>query len=858
MKTMRSFLPHLTVVGLSTVFATLPAFSRTTFDAGKAFHNAGANANAFGPWSLWHANADLSTVQAFGMYPANSGAFSGISGQSSGASPWIRVNTGDTTQTGDGEGIAPNELYLHPASPDGSLPTCHLIRFTVPEAGWYSAVICAHDESRQGSSNYDSGVKVTVRAGGNALVTQIVSLENYADNKPTHRFDFQMPVRQMAVGETIEVVVDPILYHNNDATGLRFTVTKEDEGAFYDAGLAMTEDLGSSPRNPFGTIAHGTWYYAIAKTDTLPSGTAFADWAPANLSRRLSLLTTVCARAAAGNSRGYANAANGASPFFVVNTTASGISGTGSGDMPFAPGELQTHPTASSSKEWAAIRFRPPVSGLYSASVVVRDICRDTNTAADGVKVFLCVADTVVSDSVISSEQFSSTTHLSFPARLVAQNEPIDIVVSPRSNQASDATAISAIFRREADVHDAGPSMAALGRAGALSALPFADATPGASWNLGYTRNATTAAFSPMPFAFAKNNGALGWVGFSREASGTLPRIMVSTNGIASTDSGYATGGDKLAAAPNEIWLHPQEPYRDYTSPALLATAEEDGVFRVRAYGRDLSPGSSDKNGVTISVVADGLVLDSVTVSAEEGSTIRSEGPVDADRLWLRAGESARLVVHPGTTYQNDGTGLGVCLAEDGTTTGVVNIDIGAANSGRRSSFEGRGREGFGDWTMWNALHVGESATAETAECREADGDTCRNIIATLSHSGSMTLSSGSTGCAMLDTGVASSGSSDEYDFTVTGLTPGVPYTLYAYSANGGVFTVGGETKSPDLIWLVADTATAVRFATLADANGAVSGTFAAPDSSGATFGGLTIVGEFPDFVPAATVVYLR
>ena len=40
-------------------------------------------------------------------------------------------------------------------------------------------------------------------------------------------------------------------------------------------------------------------------------------------------------------------------------------------------------------------------------------------------------------------------------------------------------------------------------------------------------------------------------------------------------------------------------------------------------------------------------------------------------------------------------------------------MDIGAAATGRLSSFSGRGREGWSDWTAWNALRTGTAASAE-------------------------------------------------------------------------------------------------------------------------------------------------
>jgi hypothetical protein len=78
-------------------------------------------------------------------------------------------------------------------------------------------------------------------------------------------------------------------------------------------------------------------------------------------------------------------------------------------------------------------------------------------------------------------------------------------------------------------------------------------------------------------------------------------------------------------------------------------------------------------------------------------------------------------------------------------------------------------------------------------------------------------------------------------------------------------FTVGGVTKSVDETWNMRDAKVLVRFDVTSDANGEISGTFAARDTSslsgsleGGAFNGLTLVGDFPDYVPTATTVVIR
>ena len=81
------------------------------------------------------------------------------------------------------------------------------------------------------------------------------------------------------------------------------------------------------------------------------------------------------------------------------------------------------------------------------------------------------------------------------------------------------------------------------------------------------------------------------------------------------------------------------------------------------------------------------------------------------------------------------------------------------------------------------------------------------------------------------------------------------------------VFTVGGVTKSADEMWNLRDAMVLTRFEVVSDANGKISGTFAAGDADtsalaeslqGGAFNGLTIVGEFPEYDPPGLVMIIK
>ena len=64
--------------------------------------------------------------------------------------------------------------------------------------------------------------------------------------------------------------------------------------------------------------------------------------------------------------------------------------------------------------------------------------------------------------------------------------------------------------------------------------------------------------------------------------------------------------------------------------------------------------------------------------------------------------------------------------------------------------------------------------------------------------------------------------------------------------------------RSADEPWNLKDTKVVARFDVASDSNGEISGTFAAADSNGGAFNGLTLVGNFPDYDPPGMSIILR
>ena len=467
-----------------------------------------------------------------------------------------------------------------------------------------------------------------------------------------------------------------------------------------------------------------------------------------------------------------------------------------------------------------------------------------------------------MTNKVVAAENANATAHFTFGSRLVAANEPIDIVISPYNNYASDGTGISAIFRREADVYDAGPSLAALDWANATKpAHPFADALGGgATWDFGTSASSVGGAFTTMPYAFVGDWNGNGYAGYGIAANGGVPRVMVATNGVANLYSGTSPdNNDFFKMAPNELWAHPNSSGSTNKNPVVRATVPSDGIYHARAYVRDISNNSAYPDGVQLDILAGGYLAAAEIVSIDGTSNSNPrEAALDGDRLWLKAGATLDAVLDPGSRNEGDATGMSVCYAKvDEAVPSVINVDISnsSGSNGRFSAYTGVGREGWSDWNKWNALRPG-NATAIVEYCVDADGDTWRNAIVTLTRdSGAdIALVSGGGASTLLDDYAVSSDASDTYTITISKLKKNEPYTLWLYSAKGNAtgnatFTVGGATKGVEEPWSLGTTKVLTRFDVMSDANGVVTGTFAAADANGGAFNGLTLVGDIPKFL---------
>lgn len=524
---------------------------------------------------------------------------------------------------------------------------------------------------------------------------------------------------------------------------------------------------------------------------------------------------------------------------------------------------------------WPVIRFRPPASGYYSASIVARDVIRgkptDTPTP-DGVHVYLLVSGTVVTNVYISAETFSSTAHMAFEPRLLVANEPVDVAVFANASASSDATGISAIFRRESgDVYDAGKAYYEEHASNRCSNY-FVDSLGGnAKWLLSSSTNQWNPADIPLPTYLVTG----GWWVHATDSNnnGTAPRFAMVSSGKAFAGSPYLnSGAPLLSAAACDLIVSPQEPTSAAGYATLRAEVPANGIYRVRGYFRDLNNSATVGDGIRAIISANSYVSSCGIVSRDAGnSTCPFESVLSADRLWLKQGDFLHYTVDPIGNATSDVTAVTACyeIEEASPSAHVVNIDVTGSGNGRYSSTTATAREGWGDWNRWNAIRFSSSlpqTSSRTIEnCREADGTTKGNVSFTITRdSGAAILKGYGNGPTGLhNIWVASKGSGDTYTLRLSKLKKNEPYTLWLYSAKAtaagnATFTVGGVTKGVEEPWSLGATNMVTRFEATSDARGVITASFAAADANGGAFNGLTLVGEFPEYIEPGMFIILR
>ena len=150
-----------------------------------------------------------------------------------------------------------------------------------------------------------------------------------------------------------------------------------------------------------------------------------------------------------------------------------------------------------------------------------------------------------------------------------------------------------------------------------------------------------------MPASLSLAGTDLNWCVYASgtsQANGNLPRIALATNGVVSSDSYYLMSqwwGRLLRIVPNEMFVHPNTPGYQSSSPTVRANVPSDGIYRMRGHVRDLNAEvgldtvTNNADGVRFSISVGKCVPATALVSFDrvryEGSA--AEASLDGDRL---------------------------------------------------------------------------------------------------------------------------------------------------------------------------------------------------------------------------------
>ena len=253
---------------------------------------------------------------------------------------------------------------------------------------------------------------------------------------------------------------------------------------------------------------------------------------------------------------------------------------------------------------------------------------------------------------------------------------------------------------------------------------------------------------------------------------------------------------------------HNDSTYVNYWSHIKIGwTAPADGLYRTSGFmahtgNHSGQYGKSPTHEGAVMLAADGQIRRygtfHNTTSAADGTGIG----VNAKRLWLRKGEKVWFATGPveasrATNYMGEMTArLTVARDDLETLPWVLAFDFGAEGA---TGYAGRGIDGFSDTTYWNRCAVAEGATeAKVDRVRKMDGKLVGVRLALSSAEADGTLAAGTaedTACALYGDGVVSASSSDVVNWTLSGLVPGVTYTLTFYGRSPCVFRVGDAAR---------------------------------------------------------------
>ena len=745
--------------------------------------------------------------------------------------PTIAVNPGkdwDSTSGLTASGypvIEPGQVSMHSGPFQKSSDfQCAVIRFEVPRDGSYAVTAKSwHQNSGKTASS--------LVINGKAVNTKISS---GSSDKGTN--DLSRAAARFAAGDLIEFVLDGADTYGSNATGVKFCI-EEDAPAIEEAADGLRANVQQATRTNPWSGEFGSWTALSADSKTGSTRTA---------------LTTYTRSTQGGGLTGFGE--NNGHPSVTLQPEGKFTWETTSGKPSFTwgyalhPDEFLCFPGATKP---LVLRWKPTKSGSYDIGLTVRDVqCQnaaDTKTGAD----ILVLQDGVqIASQFVSLEKGPLGATVYLPRVQVFSGQSIEIMVDAKGGNDSDATAVScSVVRRVDPGYDAAAAMKANMTSGSpAAAFSFA----GANWTVGCLNGGFA---SPVLSSYIVLRDVVkgSLAGFGNTVN-TSPYWCVNTADV------DATG---IAGSVGMMVAHPGS----NLPTAMSFVAPEKGVYSVSAWFKDVDPDTASSAaagaGVDVRILVRNQYAAGDTIVADPVASIplKPMTSLSADRLYLNEGDQVVLGIAPRSTHNNDQTGVRAWISRDEAAAvfPCVNIDLDGKGAGADPvTFAEPGRIGWG--SGWNGLLVRDGVSSFESTQLERDDGTPTGVQLVLARDkGDIAADAGNAGQTndLVKDGVVSEDPSDGYSFTVKGLLPNTAYEFCLFGT-GAAFSVGGVGPVVTAeTWMTMD-GDCARISAVSDANGVVTGTFAAAGDGAAYWGGLQVAGAGFGKFKAGLAIILR
>ena len=741
--------------------------------------------------------------------------------------PTIAVNPGkdwDSTSGLTASGypaIEPGQVSMHSGPHNtGAGFQCAVIRFEVPRDGSYAVTAKSwHQNSGKTASS--------LVINGKAVNTKISSGSSDMGTN-----DLSRAAARFAAGDLIEFVLDGADTYGSNATGVKFCI-EEDAPAIEEVADGLRANVQQAARTNPWSGEFGSWTALSAASKTGSTRTA---------------LTTYTRSTQGGGLTGFGE--NNAHPSVTLHPEGKFTWETTDGKPSFTwgyalhPDEFLCFPGATKP---LVLRWKPTKSGSYDIGLTVRDVqCQNKGNDKSGADILVLQDGVQIASQSVSLEVAPLSATVYLPRVQVFSGQSIEIMVDSKGDNDSDATAVScSVVRRVDPAYDAAAAM----KANMTSASPSAEFSfADANWAVGCLPNGFA---SPVlsPYTVQRDVVKGSQAGFGNTV-GSSPYWCVNTADVDLTDMARSVG--LMVAHPGAN-----------VPTAMSFTAPEKGVYSVSAWFKDLDTGSAAAGaGVDVRIlVRDQYAAnDHVVADVKATPPLKPTASLGVDRLYLNEGDRILFGIDPLSAHNNDLTGVRAWISRDEAAAvfPCVNIDLDGKGEGADPvTFAEPGRIGWG--SGWNGLLVRDGVSSfESTQLERDDGTPTGVQLVLARNEGGIVanaMNAGQTNDLVKD-GVVSADSSDSYSFTVKGLLPNTAYEFCLFGT-GAAFSVGGSgpvVASETWMTMSGDCA---RISAVSDADGVVSGTFAAAGDTEAYWGGLQVAGSgFRKFKAGLAIIF--